>query len=64
VILALSDERRDYGVGDEIPLPDAERVAHLASEHGFALADPSPNGGSIAPRRSATIPAIPTEQAA
>jgi acetylornithine/succinyldiaminopimelate/putrescine aminotransferase/predicted amino acid dehydrogenase len=64
VILALSDERRDYGVGDEIPLPDADRVAHLATEHGFALADLSLNGSASAPRRSATIPAIPTEQAA
>ena len=64
MILALSDERRDYGVGDEIPLPDADRVAHLATEHGFALADLSLNGSASAPRRSATIPAIPTEQAA
>lgn len=64
VILALSDEKRDYGVGDEIPLPDADRVAQLATEHGFALAEPSQHGSLIAPRRSAPIPTVPTEQAA
>ena len=38
IVLALSDEGRDFGVGDDIPLADAQRIAVLAQHHGFRLA--------------------------
>jgi len=38
ILLALGDEPRDIGVGDSIPLGDAQHVAALARTHGFRLA--------------------------
>ncbi|HNN94622.1 MAG TPA: hypothetical protein PKI03_20240, partial [Pseudomonadota bacterium] len=40
ILLSLAGQQADVGVGDEIPLSDAEHVAALASAHGFTLAEP------------------------
>lgn len=62
ILLALSGQARDVGVGDEIALSDAEWIAGLAAEHGFTLAEPAlalpPDWLVAAP------PNAPTEQAA
>lgn len=59
LILALGDERRDLGIGDHIPLSDAQHVAQLALQHGFRLAPLAD------PQRTAAKPAHPQhEQAA
>ena len=39
IILALEGERRDYGVGDDVPLAAVDRVLALAARHGFRLPD-------------------------
>lgn len=62
IVLALAGVERDVGVGDEIALADAQWVAQLAAQHGFALAE-------IPPARpdeldTAITRNIPTEQAA
>jgi predicted amino acid dehydrogenase len=37
ILLALEDERRDCGVGDNVPLAEVDRVMALARRHGFRL---------------------------
>ena len=58
LLLALSDERRDLGIGDHIPLSDAQHVAHLALRHGFRLAP------LVDPPRTAAAPAHPQHERA
>jgi acetylornithine/succinyldiaminopimelate/putrescine aminotransferase/predicted amino acid dehydrogenase len=39
ILLALEGERRDWGVGDDVPLAAADRMLALAARHGFRLPD-------------------------
>jgi acetylornithine/succinyldiaminopimelate/putrescine aminotransferase/predicted amino acid dehydrogenase len=65
MLLALAGVQEDTGVGDDIPLDTADRVAALAQAHGFSLAAPLRDGQLYAPparhrspplRRSALLP--------
>lgn len=40
VLLALAAHHGDFSVGDDIPLAQADHIAALADQHGFALAPP------------------------
>jgi len=40
ILLALAGEARDFGIGDDVPLADVDRVMQLAELHGFTLAEP------------------------
>jgi hypothetical protein len=42
ILLALEDERRDCGVGDNVPLAEVDRVMALARRHGFRLDGSAP----------------------
>jgi predicted amino acid dehydrogenase len=39
ILLALEGERRDCGVGDDVPLAAVDRMLALAARHGFRLPD-------------------------
>jgi predicted amino acid dehydrogenase len=39
ILLALEGERRDCGVGDDVPLATVDRMLALAARHGFRLPD-------------------------
>jgi predicted amino acid dehydrogenase len=41
IVLALAGETADRGIGDDIPVSEAERMLALAAQHGFSLAAPS-----------------------
>jgi acetylornithine/succinyldiaminopimelate/putrescine aminotransferase/predicted amino acid dehydrogenase len=40
ILLTLAGESRDFGIGDDVPLSDVDRVMQLAELHGFTLAEP------------------------
>jgi acetylornithine/succinyldiaminopimelate/putrescine aminotransferase/predicted amino acid dehydrogenase len=40
MLLALSGETRDRGIGDDVPVEQVHEVMALAAQHGFALAEP------------------------
>lgn len=40
ILLALAGERRDRGIGDDVPLSEVDEVLALAERHGFRLAEP------------------------
>jgi len=37
ILLALEDERRNSGIGDDVPLGEVDRMLRLAERHGFRL---------------------------
>lgn len=47
ILLALARERRDCGVGTDVPLAEVDRVLALAERHGFRLADPLPDRDAL-----------------
>ena len=40
ILLALAGETGNFGIGDDVPLDQVDRVAALAHQHGFRLAEP------------------------
>ncbi len=44
ILLALEGERRDYGIGNDVPLAEVDHMLALAQRHGFRLATPAPDG--------------------
>ena len=40
ILQALAGERRDRGVGDQVPLSEVDEVMALAERHGFTLFEP------------------------
>jgi acetylornithine/succinyldiaminopimelate/putrescine aminotransferase/predicted amino acid dehydrogenase len=49
ILLALEGDERDWGVGDDVPLSDVDRIVALAARHGFRLAPAAHPGGAPAP---------------
>jgi predicted amino acid dehydrogenase len=43
ILLTLEGDRRDHGVGDDVPLSEVDYVMALAQRHGFRLAPCVPN---------------------
>ena len=58
IVLTMSGERRDFSIGAEPPLQDAERVFRLARLHGFEVAIPD-----TVPAPAAGVRATPLEHA-
>ncbi len=49
ILLALSGERRDRGIGDDVDVCEVDEVMALAAQHGFKLAEPALDGLDAAP---------------
>jgi acetylornithine/succinyldiaminopimelate/putrescine aminotransferase/predicted amino acid dehydrogenase len=49
ILLTLEHDPRDWGVGDNVPVGDVDRLMALATRHGFRLAPPAPTDSRGAP---------------
>ncbi len=61
ILLTLEDDRRDHGIGDDVPLSEVDTMMDLAERHGFRLA-PLPCAAPVSPdvlaQRGYTLPRV------